>query len=176
VAPAQPFAPALAIAAHGDVLARMRTRLEAAGPHPWIAVTWRSGTPRSANAEALSKEVPLEVLAQALEPLAGTVIALQRSPRAEEIETLARALRRPVHDFSAAAEDLEEALAVASLVDRHVAVSSTSLHLAAGAGAVADVLVPFPPEWRWRSEGDSPWFPGFRIHRQDRDGGWSARL
>jgi hypothetical protein len=57
-----------------------------------------------------------------------------------------------------------------------VGVSSTNMHLAASAGATADVLVPFPPEWRWRLEGDSPWFPGFRVHREDRDGRWAIRL
>jgi len=40
----------------------------------------------------------------------------------------------------------------------------------------ADVLVPFPPEWRWRAAGTSPWFPGFRIHRQDRERDWTAAL
>ena len=50
------------------------------------------------------------------------------------------------------------------------------MHLAAAAGATADVLVQFPPEWRWRIEGESPWFPGFRVHRQAIDGDWSHAL
>ena len=176
VAPLQPFAPPLAIAPRDDIAAQMLRSLEAAGPRPWIALTWRAGTPRALGADALSKEVPLEVLAAALAEVPGTLVALQRSPSAAEIDALAQATGRPVHDFSATAQDLEQALAISKLVDRHVAVSSTNMHLAASAGASADVLVPYPPEWRWRMEGDSPWFPGFRIHRQDRERRWRIRL
>jgi hypothetical protein len=50
------------------------------------------------------------------------------------------------------------------------------MHLAAAAGATADVLVPFPPEWRWGVAGESPWFPGFRVFRQRPDGDWSRAL
>jgi tetratricopeptide (TPR) repeat protein len=170
------FAPTLAIAPREDMLGRMRARLEAAGPRPWIGLTWRSGTPRALDAEALSKEVPLEVLAAAVAPLPGTPFALQRGATPAELARLSSLLARPVHPLRDAAEDLEESLALTTLLDRHVAVSSTNMHLAAGAGATADVLVPYPPEWRWRMEGDSPWFPGFRIHRQERDGRWDIRL
>jgi hypothetical protein len=170
------FAPPLPIAADAAVLARMRAKLEAAGPRPWIGVTWRSGTPRAVNAEALSKEIAIEPLAAALASVPGTVVALQRGARPDELARLAASLGRPVVSCAAEAEDLESALALVSLVDRHIGVSSTNMHLAAGAGATADVLVPFPPEWRWRMAGDSPWFPGFRIHRQDRDGRWDLRL
>jgi hypothetical protein len=39
------------------------------------------------------------------------------------------------------------------------------------------VLVNFPPEWRWAREGDeSPWFPGFRLYRQDATRSWEGAL
>jgi hypothetical protein len=81
-----------------------------------------------------------------------------------------------LHDFSDANDDLEDALALVALLDRHIGVSNTNMHLADAAGRTADVLVPYPPEWRWRIEGDSPWFPGFRVHRQTRDGDWGPAL
>jgi hypothetical protein len=137
---------------------------------------WRAGTSRQVARYALSKEAPLEALFAALSPLGGTVLSLQRSPRAGEIEKAASALRRPVHDCAAANEDLEEMLALVSVLDRHVTVSNTNAHLAACAGATADVLVPWPPEWRWRLEGPSPWFPGFGVHRQRPDGDWGEAL
>lgn len=152
----------------------LRAQLLLAGPRPWIAATWRSGTPRALSRDALSKSVPLAQLFGALAPVRGTVLALQRGTNATEIAAAAAALGRPVHDLSAWSEDLEDALAVASMVDRHIGVSSTNMHLAALAGAVGDVLVPYPPEWRWRGAGDSPWFPGFRVHRQGNDGSWRA--
>jgi tetratricopeptide (TPR) repeat protein len=150
--------------------------LRAAGPRPWIGVQWRAGTPSEVLVYALSKSVPVEPLFAALAPVKGTAFALQRQIGAGELGRAAAALARPVTDVSRANDDLEDLLALTTLLDRHVAVSSTTLHLALAAGATADVLVPFPPEWRWRLEGDSPWFPGFRVHRQSVDGDWSAAL
>ena len=47
--------------------------------------------------------------------------------------------------------------------------------LRAVAGKTARVLVPAPPEWRWMAEGkESPWFPGFRVYRQEYDGSWDT--
>jgi Flp pilus assembly protein TadD len=170
------FAPTLRAAPEPGRLARWKGRLAAAGPRPWIAATWRSGTPRAASREALSKSVPLEGLFRALAGWPGTVFALQRGILPGELAHAAAALGRPVHDLSGANDALEDALAVVAIVDRHVGVSSTNMHLAAMAGATADVLVPFPPEWRWRAAGDSPWFPGFRVLRQDVDGSWAGAL
>jgi tetratricopeptide (TPR) repeat protein len=152
-------------------------KLEQAGPRPWMGATWSAGTPSEVLARGLSKQVPPEELFAALAAFPGTIVALQRHPDANALGIASAALGRPVHDFSAINEDLEDALAVVSLLDRHVGVSNTNMHLAAAAGRTADVLVPFPPEWRWGIEGESsPWFPGFRVLRQRRDGGWSQAL
>jgi len=170
------FAPSLRAPPDAARLERMHTQLSAAGPRPWIAVTWRSGTPRSQSKQALSKTIPVADLFGALARVRGTVFAFQRGAAGEELAHASRALGRTVHDLSHASEDLEDALAVVSLVDRHVAVSSTNMHLAALAGRTAEVLEPFPPEWRWRSSGDSPWFPGFAILRQGPGGDWGPAL
>ena len=174
---ADPLAmPSLRIAPLPERVARWEAALGASGARPWIGVQWRAGTAREAHATALSKNAPLEALFGALSATPGTLIAIQRAPGPGEIERARRAAGRDVHDLSAANEDLDDILALVSLLDRHVAVSSTTLHLAAAAGAAADVLVPFPPEWRWRARGASPWFPGFRVHRQRVDGDWSEAL
>ena len=82
-------------------------------------------------------------------------------------------LGRPAHDLSTLNEDLEQILALLSLIDEYVGVSNTNMHLRAGAGKTARVLVPAPPEWRWMAEGnESPWFPGFGVYRQRYDGSW----
>jgi tetratricopeptide (TPR) repeat protein len=172
VSPAPGTPPSLAIAPDPERLEAMRRRLERAGPRPWIGTTWRAGTPRSEVAHALYKSAPIASLFAAL-PRDGTVLSLQRDGAFDELESASRALGRPIYDFSAVNADLEDALALVSLLDRHVGVSNTNMHLAAAAGASADVLVPFPPEWRWAIEGDSPWFPGFRVYRQLPDGDWS---
>jgi hypothetical protein len=59
----------------------------------------------------------------------------------------------------------------------YVAVSNTNIHLLAGLGKSARVLVPHPPEWRWlRTEGRSPWFPGFPVYRQPVSRDWTEPL
>ncbi len=170
------YLPSLRIPPDPARLAAWRTRLAAAGPRPWIGVTWRAGTPREVFARGLSKSVPSAELFGALRRVPGTVLALQRDASRAEIDEAARVLGRPVADLSSLGEDLDDVLAVVALLDRHIAVSSTNLHLAAAVAATADVLVPFPPEWRWRIHGDSPWFPGFRVLRQAPDADWSQAL
>jgi tetratricopeptide (TPR) repeat protein len=171
-----PCPPSLQIAPLPQRVGRWRNALEALGPKPWIGVTWRAGTPRDILAQGLYKTIAVEDLFSTLAPLGGTVVALQRGIAVGELDVASEALGRHVHDLSGVNDDLEDALAVVSLLDRHVGVSNTNMHLAAAAGAVADVLVPFPPEWRWGIAGDSPWFPGFRVFRQDPDGGWERAL
>ena len=171
---AQSHPVSLAIAPRAEVLERVRERLAAAGPPPWTGVTWRAGV--APETGGLAKQLPAEMLIGALRAQPGTVVSLQRAPLEGEIARASSALGRAVHDFESINADLEEALALVALLDRHVAVSNTNIHLAAAAGAKADVLVQFPPEWRWGLEGPSPWFPAFRTFRQAASGDWSAAL
>lgn len=160
----------------------MAKRLAACGPPPYVGITWRAGTPREAQdltreGPVLFKEAPLESLARALSGVKGTVIVLQRNPQAGEIDRVSSELQRQAHDFSAANADLEDMLALLALLDEYVGVSNTNMHLAAGLGKSARVLVPYPPEWRWMVQGMvSPWFPGFKVYRQAADGDWAGAL
>ncbi len=152
-----------------------RARLASLGDPPYIGITWRAGD--KTKARVLYKECPLPDLARVLREVPGTVLVLQRHPRPGEIETFAQALGRPVHDLSALNDDLEQMLALLSLIDEYVGVSNTNMHLRAGVGKTAKVLVPAPPEWRWMAEGkESPWFPGFSVYRQGYDGDWTQAL
>jgi tetratricopeptide (TPR) repeat protein len=159
-----------------------RERLAALGPGPWLAVTWRAGTDvargREFGAERslLSKAVPPQLLGGALRGWKGGVILLQRGAREGEAAAFASALQAPVHDLSALGEDLRGLAAVLSVLDEYVTVSNTNVHILAGLGRRARVLVPRPPDWRWMHEGESPWFPGFPVYRQPQDRNWEAPL
>ncbi len=153
-------------------VAALRARLAQLGPPPYGALAWRSGMPKAGLEERLFKEVPLDAFGRALSGVRATWLSIQREPRAGETEALAAAIGAPVHDLSRLNEDLEEALALMALAERVVGVSNTNIHLRAGAGGFADVLVPFPPEWRWMAAGDSPWFPAMRVYRQDMSRDW----
>jgi hypothetical protein len=122
----------------------------------------------------LFKEVPTDVLARALEPIGGTLLALQRRPIDGELDGFRLRLERPLHDLTSANDDLDEMLALLSLLDEYVAVSNTNIHLAAALGRRAGVLVPHPPEWRWMWSGaQSPWFPRFSVYRETPHAGWA---
>jgi tetratricopeptide (TPR) repeat protein len=163
--------PALPIPPTPASLEKMRVRLQAAGPAPWIAVTWRAGVPGSTLREA-----PGAALGAALAATRGTVIVVQRKPDPADIAAFTAALGRPAVDLSDVNDDLEDMLALMSLAHDYVAVSNTNVHLRASAGCPSHVLVPHPPEWRWFAEGASPWFADAKVYRQGADGSWNPAL
>ncbi len=172
------YPPPLAVAPLPDKLGSLKQRLAALGSPPYLGLTWRAGTApekQHGTTWVQIKEIPLEMLGAAVRGLNGTLVALQSNPEPGEVERLAELAGQPVHDLTALNDDLEAMLATLALIDDYAGVSNTNMHLRAAAGRTARVLVPQPPEWRWMAAGDeSPWFPGFRIYRQDSDGDWSA--
>ena len=167
----------LALSPLPERVAAMRARLEALGPAPRIALTWRAGTTMTGPSSAQLKTLPIDAFAQALRARKATWISIQREPRAAETEQVLHAIGAPVHDGSPVNGDLEDMLALLSLVDEYVGVSNANTHLRAGVGGSQEVVVPFPPEWRWGvAGGRSPWFPMMRLHRQSASGAWDAAL
>ena len=151
-----------------------RVKLSALGPAPHVALTWRAGTlTADGPTRNLLKELTPATLGQRLRERRATWISVQRLPGPGERESLAEALGAPVHDASFANGDLEEILALMSVVDDYVGVSNTNTHLRAGTGGPMRVLVPHPPEWRWGLSGErSPWFPTAVVERQQVNGRW----
>jgi tetratricopeptide (TPR) repeat protein len=165
--------PAIALPPEASQVAAARARLAALGPGPYIGITWRAGVPRANTTESLIKELPLAAFGSALKGAKATWISMQREPRPGEADPLVASLGAPLHDFSAVNEDLEASLALMSVLNGYIGVSSTNVHLRAAANLGAHVLVPFPPEWRWMAQGTSRWFPAMRVHRQAVDGSWN---
>ncbi len=150
--------------------ARMRTRLEAAGPAPWIAVTWQAGVPGN------MRKVPPALLGRSLAGKPGTVVLVQRKPAAEDVASLTAALGHQAADLTDVNDDLEDMLALMALADFYVSVSNTNVHLRASAGRPTHVLVPHPPEWRWLAEGRSPWFSDCPTYREAPSHDWTDAL
>lgn len=173
-----PPAPSLRIAPLPDRLAAMAQRLAAAGPPPYVGITWRGGTApeqQQTSSWLLYKQIDLARLAGALRPHPATFIALQRKPGPGEMQAFSDAMGRPLHDATELNNDLEGMLALLALLDDYIGVSNTNMHLRAAVGRTARVLVPAPAEWRWMQSGRaSPWFPGFGIYRQSANGDWDA--
>jgi hypothetical protein len=105
------------------------------------------------------------------------VILLQRGARPGEAAQFAAGLGAAYHDLSFLGDDLPALVGVLAELDEYVTVSNTNVHLLAGVGKTARVLVPYPAEWRWmRRDGPSPWFPDFPVYRQAQSRDWSAAL
>jgi tetratricopeptide (TPR) repeat protein len=172
------FAPPLPLSPDARRLEAARARLSAFGPAPYVGVTWRAGLLAEEQKQwgglFWAKHVPAQDLGRMLSALRATVVILQRKPDAAEMAHFASGLGRAALDASEVNEDLQEALAVLSLLDEYVGVSNTNMHLLAGLPAGrARVFVQMLPEWRWGMSGDaSPWFPGFKLYRQAWDGSW----
>ena len=160
-------------------VSRMRAALEAHGAAPYIALTWRGGVKPTGPARTQLKQVDPAALGGALRGQRASWISVQRFPKEGERETLAAALGAPVLDMSPANGDLEDMLALLSLVDSYVGVSNANTYLRAGTSTAMRILIPHPPEWRWGLAPRSPWFPQVPLYRQRVDGEWSeafARL
>jgi hypothetical protein len=172
---AEAFPDALPLAPLAERVDRMQASLEAAGPRPWSALSWRGGVASTGPARTQVKEFAPAEAGTLLHAAGTTWIGIQRLPRAGEFEAMSNALGAAVHDFSAANDDLEDMLALLSLVDRYIGVSNANAHLRASVGGSMQVLVPNPPEWRWGLAGEtSPWFRSMRITRQQPGGRWQA--
>jgi len=168
------FPPPLALAPEEPRIARWRARLEALGPAPRIALTWRSGVASSGPSRTQLKSIAPAELGAALRGVKATWLAVQRLPGEGDLDRIRGAIGAPVHDLTAANDDLEEMLALLALADRYAGVSNANTYLRAATGGSLDVLVAHPPEWRWLARGArSPWFAQAALYREDRERGWS---
>ncbi len=164
---------AVEIAPLGSRIRDLTSRLQAAGPPPYVGLTWRAGTYGIRG--ALSKEAPLGEIARLLGRFSGTVVVVQRDPSDAELSGLADAVSRPPLDLSAFNVDLEDMLALMGLLDEYVAVSNTNVHLRAARGRTSRVLVALPGEFRWMANGTaSPWFDGTTVYRETARDGWTT--
>lgn len=169
-----PAPPPLPLAALPEATAAVARGLAALGPPPYLGVTWHAGVPGGAN---LVKDVPPALLGRAVRGWPGTVILLQRVQPAGSAAEFRAGLGRDAADLSALSERPETLLALLGTLDAYVGVSNTNVHLRAGLGRPCDVVVPWPPEYRWRAGAErSPWFPDCPLYRQAPDGTWDAAM
>lgn len=173
--------PSLTLRLDHERVRSLRGALAAFGPPPYLGITWQGGkikeTVRKGSWQLLHKEIAPATLGKIARDWPGTVVVLQRAPKPEDVASFSKALGRTWLDWSGLNDDLQDALAGLSLLDDYVGVSNTNMHLLAGIGKIARVLVPHPAEWRWMAAGEeSPWFPGFKIYRQSQDNTWNEAL
>lgn len=82
-----------------------------------------------------------------------------------------------LHDHSAALTDFADTAALIGEMDLVLSVDSAIAHLAGAMGKPVWLLLPWLPDWRWQmARGDSPWYPGMRLWRQQAAGDWAGVL
>ncbi len=166
--------PSLSINPTELLLDQVMQELDQLGPPPYIGLTWRAG---QISEHQLYKEIPLEKIAEVMQTLQGTFIALQRNPLENEISNLSNLSNKPIGNFSEYNVTLDKMTALLSMLDQYIGVSNTNMHITAAVGKTAKVLLPHPAEWRWMATGNcSPWFPGFAIYRQRQDKSWESAI
>jgi ADP-heptose:LPS heptosyltransferase len=60
-------------------------------------------------------------------------------------------------------------------LDLVITLDSALAHLAGALNRPVWVVLKQVPDWRWfLGRGDSPWYPGMRLFRQEQEGDWAS--
>lgn len=167
--------PAPVVLSPATILTQKYRDLLAPLPKPWVGITWRAGL--TGESQSQIKEIPQQALLHQFKEFQGSLVILQRGITAAEEATLHNS-ELTVLDCSAASDQLEDALALMSLLDRYVGVANTNVHLRTSLGLATDVLTAANAiDYRWPATSHgSAWFPHCRAFRQASDGSWDLAL
>lgn len=150
--------------------ARWGAALQGSGASTKVGVVW-AGSAGYQNDRYRS--LPFTLLAP-LAKIAGVKLySLQMGAAAAE--RAAEPWGSELHDLGGALTDFSVTAAVIANLDLLVCVDTAVAHLAGALGKPVCLMLPEPAEWRWLKErADSPWYPTFRLYRQQRAGEWEG--
>jgi len=155
---------------------RWRRRLEAAGPGPYIGLSWRGGTEmtrtvvRSLHPEEFLPLTHVDSIRNA------TWVCLQYGPVTDQLDKL-KVDGWPIQYWAESISDLDEFAALISALDLVVTVCNTTVHYAGALGKPVWIVAPKVPEWRYGLFSSSlPWYPSSRIWRQSTAGDWNGPI
>jgi tetratricopeptide (TPR) repeat protein len=76
-------------------------------------------------------------------------------------------------DLTGDITDFSDTAALVSHLDLVISIDTGVAHLSGAMGKETWVILPYAADWRWMLDrGDSPWYPGMRLFRQDIPGAW----
>lgn len=137
-----------------------------------IGLSWK-GNPKFENDAARSLP-SLHTLAP-LAAIGGVhFVSLQKGAGQDEARTPPPGLR--LLPFGAELGDFEDTAALSANMDLIISVDTAVAHLGGALGKpVWTLLSDYKADWRWLTgRADSPWYPGMRLFRQPRGGGWEG--
>lgn len=152
-------------------VAYWRAKLEAAGPGPYIGVSWKGGTE---STRSPVRSLTPEALWPMADAIRATWICLQYGDVRAAVDA-SRSGPMPLIYWPESIADLDEFAALISALDLVITVCNTTVHYTGGLGKPVWVLSPRIPEWRYGLEGESlPWYPSSRMFRQQVDRDWDG--
>ena len=154
-----------------ESLISVQNLLSEIGPPPYVGIAWWAGV---RNDIISYRKTDFYQLAEFFSGIECTVLILQRDADAVEITAFSEILGRQAYDFTHYNQDLNKMAALLKLIDHHVTVSNTNLHLRAAVGRPSSVLIPIYTVARiWiDQEQSSSWYPGTTIYRQSPELSW----
>ena len=154
-------------------LVSIQNQIAETGPPPYVGVAWWAGI---RNDMMSYRKVDFRRLAEFFRGIKCTVLILQRDVDVGEITAFSEILGRQAYDFTDYNQDLNKMASLLKLIDHHVTVSNTNVHLRAAVGRSSSILVPVYTVARiWiDQEQSSSWYPGTIIYRQDAELSWDC--
>lgn len=141
---------------------------------PVIGIYWQ-GNPIAEKSSLLGRSLPLHTFKGIAESWQGSLLALQKGPGSEQLETCSFGSR-----FVSCQQEVNETwdfLATAAMIHscELVITSDTAVaHLSAALGQTTWLLLNTTPDWRWGLSGESTfWYPSMRLFRQQSQGDWN---
>jgi tetratricopeptide (TPR) repeat protein len=158
--------------AGNEQLLEWKKRMKNAGGNTRIGICWSGNTRFAADAE---RSISAEMMCTALPQAGVAVYPLVKEGGTEDCPSTVDAGRWC--DLTAELSDFADTAALLAYLDAVVTVDTAVAHLAGAIARPVFLLLPFSPDWRWLSAGDTtPWYPGMRLFRQTTPGSWDEPL
>ncbi|MES2307448.1 MAG: tetratricopeptide repeat protein [Verrucomicrobiota bacterium] len=137
---------------------------------PRVGVVW-AGSPIHDNDR--NRSCPLELLIPLFQERKWNWVSFQKGPSTEKLKQLPESAS--VENWGDRFRDFVDTAWALDEIDLLITVDTSVAHLAGAFGKKVWLMLPFNPDWRWMLDReDSPWYPTFRIFRQDKARRWET--
>ncbi len=152
-------------------VAKWRDRLGTGMRGVNIGIGWQ-GNP--AFIDDARRSIPLDAFAAIAERQGIRLVSLQKHAGAEQLAEVAFPVERVPDDIDADGAFVDTA-AIIDCLDLVITSDTALAHLAGALGHPVWLALPFVPDWRWGTAGETtPWYPTMRLFRQRTDGDWGG--
>jgi tetratricopeptide (TPR) repeat protein len=141
-----------------------------AAPKLRVGLVW-AGNPEHGSDR--KRSIPLDTLAPLLELDRVQFVSLQKGGKPEDLARLEHEFR--IINAGQECMDFADTAGVIANLDLLISVDTSVVHLGGAMGAPTWTLLAYTPDWRWlKDRDDSPWYPGMRLFRQQKNGDWAG--